>query len=89
MGAHVISFYGREKRKHKTTRFFFNQMIKKLSNENNNSSEESIAFLTTVQEMWVRSMGWEDPLEKKDYNTFQYSCLGNHVDQRAWWAIVH
>ena len=34
MGAHVINFYGREKRKHKTTRFFFNQMIRKLANEN-------------------------------------------------------
>ena len=20
---------------------------------------------------------------------FQYSCLGNHMDRRAWWAIIH
>ena len=22
-------------------------------------------------------------------NTFQYSCLRNPMDRRAWWAIVH
>ena len=22
-------------------------------------------------------------------NTFQYSCLGNPMDRRAWWAPVH
>ena len=22
-------------------------------------------------------------------NPFQYSCLGNPMDRRAWWAIVH
>ena len=27
-------------------------------------------------ESWVRSLGWEDPLEKE-------------MDRRAWWATVH
>ena len=22
-------------------------------------------------------------------NPLQYSCLGNHMDRRAWWATVH
>ena len=22
-------------------------------------------------------------------NLFQYSCLGNPLDRRAWWAIIH
>ena len=22
-------------------------------------------------------------------NSLQYSCLGNHIDRRAWWATVH
>ena len=22
-------------------------------------------------------------------NPFQYSCLENHMDRRAWWATVH
>ena len=22
-------------------------------------------------------------------NSFQYSCLGHHMDREAWWATVH
>ena len=33
------------------------------------------------QEMWVRSLGQEDPLEKE-----MYSCLGNPMDRGAWWV---
>ena len=42
------------------------------------------------QETWVRSLGWEDPLEKGilDY-PLQYSCLENSTDRGAWWATVH
>ena len=42
------------------------------------------------QETWVRSLGWEDPLEKGilDY-PLQYSCLENSKDRGAWWATVH
>ena len=29
-----------------------------------------------------------DPGERYD-NTLQYSCLGNPMDRRAWWATVH
>ena len=41
-----------------------------------------------MQEMQVRPLGWEDPLEKENDNPLQYSCLGNPVDRGAWWAIV-
>ena len=34
-------------------------------------------------ETWVRSLGWEDPLEKGNY-PLQYSGLGNSMD-----CIVH
>ena len=26
---------------------------------------------------------------KGNGNTLQYSCLGNSMDRRAWWATVH
>ena len=29
----------------------------------------------TGQETWIRSLGQEDPLEEKNGNPFQYSCL--------------
>ena len=43
--------------------------------------------LTTVQEMWVQSLGQEDPLEKGI--PLLYSCLENPTDRGAWQAIVH
>ena len=41
-----------------------------------------------MQGMWVRSLGWEDPLEKEMANPLQYSCLENSVDRGAWQATV-
>ena len=42
-----------------------------------------------TQEMWFRSLGWEDPLEGGNGNPLQYSCLENSTDRGAWWATVH
>ena len=39
-----------------------------------------------MQETWVQSLGWEDPVEKE---MARYSCLGNPVDRETWWAIVY
>ena len=39
-----------------------------------------------TQEMLVRSLGREDPLEN---NPLQYSCLGNPMDRGTWWATDH
>ena len=38
-------------------------------------------------EMGVQSLGQEVPLEEG--NPFQYSCLENPMERRAWWATVH
>ena len=40
-----------------------------------------------TQEMWVPSLGQEDPLEK-EMATLQYSCLENPMDRGAWCATV-
>ena len=40
-----------------------------------------------MQETWLRSLGWEDALEKEIAT--QYSCLENSMDREAWWATVH
>ena len=43
----------------------------------------------SMQEMRVQSLGREDPLEGgRNGNPLQYSCLGNPMDRRAWWAIA-
>ena len=45
--------------------------------------------LTAMQEMWVQSLGWEDPL-KEGMATYSSSLAWeNPIDRRAWWATVH
>ena len=41
-----------------------------------------------MQETWVQSLGWEDPLEKGNVNPLQYLCLENPMDRGAWQATV-
>ena len=43
-----------------------------------------------MQETWVQSPGWEDPLEegKNTGNPLQYSCPENPIDRGAWQATV-
>ena len=45
--------------------------------------------LPAMWEMWVWSLGWEDPLEDNNGNPLQYSCLENSMNRGAWWAAVH
>ena len=40
--------------------------------------------LPAMQETWIQSRGWEDPLEKGTGYTLQYSSLENSMD-----CIVH
>ena len=41
-----------------------------------------------MQETWVQSLDWEDPLGK-EMATHSYSFLKNPVDRGDWWATVH
>ena len=40
--------------------------------------------LPVLRETWVRSLGWENPLEKEMATHSQYSCLENSMDGGAW-----
>ena len=44
--------------------------------------------LPEIWEIWVLSLGCEDPLEK-GMVTLQYSCLENSMNRGAWWATVY
>ena len=55
---------------------------------------QRLKHLPAMQETWVLSLGWEDPLEKGmasvfliDQNT-PVACLGNPMDRGAWCALV-
>ena len=47
---------------------------------------QSVKRLPALWETWVQSLGREDP--EGNGNPFQYSCLENSMDKRAWWATV-
>ena len=50
---------------------------------------KTVKNLPVTQEIWVQSLGQEDPLEEGMAIPLQYSCLENPMDKEAWWAIVH
>ena len=47
-----------------------------------------IENLPAMQQTQVQSLGWEDPLEKRNGYPLHYSCLETLMDRRAWWATV-
>ena len=53
---------------------FLNQAILKA---------EKVKNLPAVQATHVRSLGWEDPLEKEMATPLQYPCLENLMDRGA------
>ena len=50
---------------------------------------QMVKNLSAMQEIWVRSLDQEDPLEKGMATHSSYSCLENSMDRGAWWAAVH
>ena len=42
-----------------------------------------------MQETWVRSLGWEDPLEEGMATHSSIFAGRIPVDRGAWWAVVH
>ena len=49
---------------------------------------QRVKNLLAVEEIQVRSLGWQDPLEKGNGNPLQYSCLKNPMDRKVWRATV-
>ena len=51
---------------------------------------QRVKNLPAMQETQVRSLDWEDPLERRMATQyFQYSYLENSMDREAWWATIH
>ena len=49
---------------------------------------QSVKNLSAVQETWVRSLGWEDPLEE-DMASHSSILACEILDREAWWAAIH
>ena len=50
---------------------------------------QRINHLPAMQETQVRSLGWEDPLEKEMATHSSILALENPMDRGAWRATVH
>ena len=50
---------------------------------------QMVKNLPAMQETWVRSLGWEEPLEKSMATHFSILARRIPVDRGAWWATVH
>ena len=50
---------------------------------------QMIKNLPTMQETWVQSFGWEDPLKEGMATHFSILAWRIPMDRGAWWATVH
>ena len=50
---------------------------------------QTVKNLPAVWEAWVRSLGWEDPLEEGMANHFGILTWRIPMNREAWWATVH
>ena len=50
---------------------------------------QTVKNLTAMWETWVRSLGWEDPLEKKMATHSSILAWENSMDREALWTTVH
>ena len=50
---------------------------------------EMVKKLPAMWETWVKSLGWEDPLEKEMATHSSILAMENSMDRGAWWATVH
>ena len=50
---------------------------------------QMVKNLPAVQETWVQSLGWEDPLEEGMTTHSSILAWRIAMDREAWWATVH
>ena len=50
---------------------------------------QRLKYLPAMRETGVRSLGWEDPLEKEMATHSSTLAWSNPIDRGAWWATVH
>ena len=49
---------------------------------------QTVKRLSTMQETWVQSLGWKDPLEEGMVTHSRNVAWRIPMDRGAWWAIV-
>ena len=49
----------------------------------------AVKKLPAIRGTWIRSLGWEDPLEEGMATNSSILAWKIPMDRRAWWATVH
>ena len=65
--------------------FFFNNLLMLQAS----LVAELVKNLPAVQESWIQSLGWEDPLEDGATNHSSILAWRIPMSRGAWWATVH
>ena len=55
--------------------------LKKFIVDNRSLVAQTVKNLPVMQETWVRSLDWEDPLEEETSTHSSSSCLENPMDR--------
>ena len=50
---------------------------------------QRVKNLPAMQETWVQTLGWEDPLEKGNATHSRILAWRILVDRGAWWTAAH
>ena len=50
---------------------------------------QMVKNLPAIQKIWIRSLGWEDPLEKGMATHSSILSWRLPMDRGAWWIAVH
>ena len=50
---------------------------------------QTVKNLLAMQETWVQSLGWEDPLEEGMATDSSILAWRIFMDRGAWWATIH
>ena len=50
---------------------------------------QNLPVMLEMQETWVQSLGWEDPLGEGHGSPLCYFCLENPMNRGAWRAVVY
>ena len=51
--------------------------------------QQQVALVVKMQEMWIRSLGWEDPLEEGMANHSSIPAWRISIDREAWQTAVY
>ena len=66
-----------------------NGYVYKVDHSDDGLEAQSVKNSPAVQETWIQSLGWEDPLEKEMATHSSILAWRIPKNRGAWWATVH